>query len=239
MNHFPTLLASELRQIDCPGNQGARLASEDDFGVLDLVNAEVVADAGGESVFMRQREDFFSLIIDAGGAISLISEDDVPVGYSVAVPAGGGVPAFREAVESVGVVFGTAIRPGFRGRGWQRRMIKARRNALLEHGCERLQAVCAPENHRSLSNLVSMGFQVVAHLGEVHGSPRFLTEFRPAGSSRLDQSSEVDAAVTLPPGGLLAEHESRLLSGKRGVRFVSGPEPALVYSQAELQLGVE
>lgn len=239
MNHFPTLLASELRRIDCPANQGARLATEDDYAVLDELNAEVVSYAGGEGVFMRQREDFFSLILESGGAIVVISEDGIATGYSVAVPAGNGVPPFREAEEAVGVVFGTAIRPGFRGRGWQRKMIVARRNALIEYGCERLQAVCAPENHRSLSNLVSMGFQVVAHLGEVHGSPRFLTESRPPINGGDAPQSDIDVAVMLPPDGILAEHESRLLSGKRGIRFVSSPEPALIYSGSEVTLGVE
>lgn len=51
------------------------------------------------------------------------------------------------------------VAPAYRGRGFQRRLIRARVHSAASRGAERVLVWVNPTNHRSLNNLVAEGFR--------------------------------------------------------------------------------
>lgn len=203
------------------------LAEHGDIAALDALNEQVVAALPLEGLFMRQRPAFFAAVLDAGGAIVLARESGVPVAYAVCLPVGPAFAPFFETDGADALLFGAAVLPEARRQGLQRDLIELRCDALWASGATAIQATVSPRNHRSLVNLVTAGFEVVALRDMLDGFPRFVIERRRgrSASSPHDLMHE-----PLPPAGTLDAHARRLARGERGVRAALIPDPVVCYS---------
>lgn len=220
-------LRARIADLQLPEGSSVRIAGPADFPALSDINAEAVAYTG-EDVYGRQNEGFFTKIHGAGAVLMLIRVAGRAQGYSVAGPADRMAGLFADEPDK-GLLFGTALRAGIRGLGWQRRMIDLRLAAVFDTGFTAGKAFVSPWNHGSLRNLLASGFAVVAHDHSYYGQHRFIVEVPSGGWCR---AGDVQRREPLPPDGALERHRALLEAGWKG-RAVEPDGPALVYGRAE------
>ncbi|QPM90246.1 hypothetical protein PSAL_014810 [Pseudooceanicola algae] len=209
-------------QAQCPPGQRLALAGPKDFDALAAISAEAAAFVGLD-VFGLQDAAFFASIRERGAVILQILRHDIPEGYSVVGPAAQMAGLFA-GEDDKGLLFGTALRAGLRGQGWQRRMIRLRCAALFAAGFGGAKAFVSPWNHASLTNLLGDGFAVVSHDFSYYQRHRFIVE-RPAKGWGALGAGETQA-LTLPPDGDLEDHRHLLASGWRGMDMA---RPQMLY----------
>ncbi|MCY4313152.1 MAG: hypothetical protein OXD44_05555 [Gammaproteobacteria bacterium] len=168
-----------------------RLAGAADVSAVAALNDSAIQHLGREGLFMSMDSQFILSAL-AHGVVLLLEIGSELQGYSIAVPAGPEFEPFQavDPLISVGLLFGSAVKPEARRQGWHSRFITMRKQLFAENGYDVLQCTVSPFNLPSLSNLVNNGFAVTGLKTLLDGHPRFIL---------MQDTSEVAQSVADPP----------------------------------------
>lgn len=209
-----------------------RLAEENDFEVLEAINAEAMCSVGAD-VYGVQNKAFFNEISKNGAAILLIMSDGVAQGYSIAGAAARMTRLFANEHDR-GLMFGTALRKELRGLGLQRRMIALRKTALSHCGFRAAKAFVSPANLRSLRNLLAEDCRIVSHDRTYYNCDRFIVEAQLSHHHQTLGQQAPTRRVSLGMGKDLLPHVALLSKGWQGVSLVDVcGDAVLVYKQPD------
>jgi len=207
----------------------ARPAGPADIPALAELNARSIRDLGRDGLLMPMSEAFFVRTIAEGLALFLEGPDRA-LGYSLAVPAGGGLPAFLPAAfpGRIGLLFGTALDPAMRGRGWQAWLIDLRLEIFETAGFSEVQCTVSPFNTPSLVNLVDGGFRIADLKSLLDGHPRFIVR---RGFDRRATPHHRPHRKRLAVSEDLAGHAALLGAGYVGAEIVRADPVVVLYAK--------
>lgn len=121
-----------------------RLATESDLGDVSAMESSIFGELGFPPFAVRH-------IYDISGHMMFVAVDDnVVCGY--------GMAALNPAT-GLGWLFGVAVLPRFRRRGYGTALTVVRMNALWDGGARELRTVIAPDDSASLRLHLNLGFQ--------------------------------------------------------------------------------
>jgi len=212
-----------------------RLLGPDDLGAVLALHAAAHRAAAMPGLFVQETPAFFAAHLGAEGRIlGLEAPDGTLACYAVlGLPAAGAAVNFGQALglepaerARVCHLDGVAVAPGWRGRGLQRRMTRARLACGAAAGRDIALSTAALRNVWSLANLTAERLRVVA-LVERYDALRLVLRHDPGPLA-------ADPAVRLVPlDGGPDRHRALLADGWQGVavRQAAGGA-ALAYRRA-------
>jgi hypothetical protein len=167
-------------------------------------------------LFARETPEFFKRHLEAEGRIYGLRDRSGLIAYGVlGLPEGSeynfgawtGLPAEHHG--RVGHIDGIAVRPDHRGLNLHGVLLKRRILAALDHKRDLIYTTAAPANLASLSNLLSVGFVMVAFRQLFGGHDRYImawSDHAPAreAESRLVPLDDTDEQSRLLRDGFVA-----------------------------------
>ncbi len=136
--------------------------------ILEL-QEQVARSLPSPEIFRLHDEDYFRRLLGSDRFVIGVMVEDNLIAYSlITVPGKGnenlgrdiGLPA--EELEFVAHLQATAVHPGHRGNGLQRKMGIAHLKVIEDMGFEHVLCTVSPKNPASLGNILSIGFAIVA-----------------------------------------------------------------------------
>lgn len=210
------------------------LTSEDLDAVYALHLAATEA-VGRPDLIRPETRAFFAAILDGGGSVHGVEDDDGLLAYGVLQ---WDLPPAEDLRGLLGLppdapfakLAGASVRPGDWGGGLHEALIAARVAAARVRGLTHLYATSAPGNARSWTNLLSQGFVIRALVDQYGGYPRYILyrrSDRPAVAADKPAETWVSAGDgtrerALLAGGLVGARWRRAEGGRREVGWVKG-----------------